>query len=131
MAPIFPLRLNRVLKNAARRLQSSARKPLRDTRRLTAMKRDPSSGKSHRRNTAPMLSSPRCGAKTRSGQSCNAPRVSGKPRCRMHGGANGSGAPAGNSNALKHGLHTKEARERRSAIRRLIRDAEETLAEVE
>jgi uncharacterized protein YjcR len=31
----------------------------------------------------------------------------------MHGGAEGSGAPKGNKNALKHGRYTKEAIQRR------------------
>jgi hypothetical protein len=67
----------------------------------------------HPRNTAAMLSSPRCGAKTRNGGACRSPAVHGKKRCRMHGGAPGSGAPKGNKNALKHGLFTKEAIEQR------------------
>jgi hypothetical protein len=37
-----------------------------------------------------------CGAKTRSGKPCMSPAVNGKMRCRMHGGAAGSGAPRGN-----------------------------------
>ena len=49
----------------------------------------------HPRNTGPMRSSRRCGAKTRSGKPCMSPAVSGKKRCRMHGGAPGSGAPIG------------------------------------
>jgi hypothetical protein len=53
----------------------------------------------HARNTGPMLASPRCGAKIRSGGSCRSPAVRGKRRCRMHGGAPGSGAPRGNQNA--------------------------------
>ena len=57
----------------------------------------------HRRNTAPMLASPRCGARTRSGSPCRSPAVNGKKRCRMHGGAKGSGAPRGNKNALSTG----------------------------
>ena len=32
-------------------------------------------GKTHRRNTGPMLSSPRCGARTRSGKPCRSPAV--------------------------------------------------------
>jgi hypothetical protein len=56
--------------------------------------------RTHRRNTGPMLSSPRRGAKNRAGKSCLAPAVRGKTRCRMHGGAPGSGAPRGNTNAL-------------------------------
>ena len=62
----------------------------------------------HKRNTGPMLRSRRCGAKTRAGSPCQSPAVKGKKRCRMHGGAKGSGAPRGNKNALKHGLYTYE-----------------------
>ncbi len=85
---------------------------------------------SHPRNTGPMLKSPRCGAKTRRGTPCQSPAVSGKRRCRMHGGAPGSGAPRGNQNALKHGLYTKEALEERRALRELMRDARQTLEEI-
>ena len=74
-------------------------------------------GLNHNRNTSAMQASPRCGAKTRSGKLCNSPAVSGKKRCRMHGGAPGSGAPKGNKNALKHGFYTREAREERQALR--------------
>src|ERR1700676_3200215 len=74
----------------------------------------------HRRNTGPMLSSRRCGAKTRSGKACMSPAVSGKKRCRMHGGAPGSGAPRGNKNALKHGRYTREAIEERRQMRALV-----------
>ena len=38
-----------------------------------------------------MLSSRRCGAKTRSGAPCRAPAVRGKNRCRMHGRRAGRG----------------------------------------
>jgi len=62
------------------------------------------------RNTGPMLASPRCGAKTRSGGACRSPAVHGKKRCRMHGGAPGSGAPRANQNARKHGLFTSDRR---------------------
>ena len=74
----------------------------------------------HPRNTGPMLSSPRCGAKTRSGKPCNAPAVRGRRRCRMHGGAPGSGAPRGNQNALKHGMYTRKALEERRAVQDLL-----------
>ncbi len=36
---------------------------------------------------------PRCGARTRHGKPCQSPILKGKRRCRMHGGAHGSGAP--------------------------------------
>jgi uncharacterized protein YjcR len=77
----------------------------------------------HPRNIGPMLSSLRCGAKTRSGNPCRSPAVSGKKRCRMHGGAPGSGAPRGNKNALKHGLYTREAIAERRQVRGLIRQS--------
>lgn len=78
-----------------------------------------------------MLESPRCGARTRRGSPCRAPIVAGKTRCRMHGGAEGSGAPAGNQNALKHGRFTREAMADRKALRALIREVNETLTRIE
>jgi hypothetical protein len=51
------------------------------------------------------------------------PAVSGKKRCRMHGGAPGSGAPKGNSNALKHGRHTRQAIAERRQDNALLREA--------
>src|SRR5262249_36413089 len=65
---------------------------------------------------------PRCGARTRSGRPCQLPPVTGKTRCRMHGGAAGSGAPTGNKNALKHGRYTAEAIAWRRDLRTLIRE---------
>lgn len=73
----------------------------------------------------------RCGAKTRSGRPCRAFVVTGKTRCRMHGGAAGSGAPKGNRNALKNGLFTGEAIARRKALRSLIRRARKLVEEIE
>lgn len=74
-------------------------------------------------HAAPMLTSPRCGAKTRSGAACRAPAVHGKPRCRMHGGAQGTGAPGANQNARKHGLFTGEAIAERKELLVLLREA--------
>ena len=85
----------------------------------------------HERNTGPMLTSPRCGAKTRSGKPCQSPTVRGRKRCRMHGGAKGSGAPPGNRNAMKHGLYTRLAIEERKMLNRLIRDSKKLLEEIE
>ena len=82
----------------------------------------------HKRNTKPMLTSLRCGARTRAGTSCRSPAVRGKSRCRMHGGAKGSGAPRGNRNALKHGAYTRAALLERSEIRELIKESETFLA---
>ena len=85
---------------------------------------------SHKRNTIPMLASPRCGAKTRTGNRCRSPAVRGKKRCRMHGGAKGSGAPKGNQNALRHGGHTKVAREQRARLRAYVRQAAKLLKDL-
>jgi hypothetical protein len=74
----------------------------------------------HIRNTSPMLASPRCGAKTRSAGVCRSPAVHGKKRCRMHGGAQGSGAPTANQNARKHGLFTRDAIAERRRIQALL-----------
>ena len=81
----------------------------------------------HNRNTAPMLNSLRCGAKTRTGGQCRAPAVREKRRCRMHGGAKGSGAPKGNQNALKQGSFTQDALQERAVIRELSRKTKEML----
>ena len=84
----------------------------------------------HGRNTGPMLSAPRCGAKTRSGKPCKSPAVRGKKRCRMHGGAPGSGAPRGNQNALKHGFYTREALAERRRVQDLLRQSRELLQKI-
>ena len=63
----------------------------------------------------------RCGAKTRVGDSCRAPAVRGKKRCRMHGG-NKSGAPNGNRNAWKHGDRSAEAEFQLKALSKCNRD---------
>jgi hypothetical protein len=84
----------------------------------------------HIRNSGPMLASPRCGAETRSGGLCRSPAVHGKKRCRMHGGAQGSGAPRANQNARKHGLFTREVIAERSQIRALLGEAQKLLEEM-
>ena len=81
-------------------------------------------------NTDPMLASPRCGAKTRCGGQCRSPAVRGKKRCRMHGGAQGSGAPRANQNARKHGLFTRDVIAERRRIQALLGDARKSLEEM-
>lgn len=66
----------------------------------------------------------RCGAKTRSGQPCQSYTVQGRRRCRMHGGAAGSGAPRGNQNGLKHGWYTREAVLLRQLAKQTVRQIE-------
>ena len=81
----------------------------------------------HIRNTGPILASPRCRAKTRSGGACRSPAVHGNKRCRMHGGAQGSGAPRANQNARQHGLFTREAIAERRQIQALLGEARKFL----
>jgi hypothetical protein len=71
----------------------------------------------HPRNIGPMLDSLRCGARTRAGTPCRSPAVRGGMRCRMHGGGAASGALPGNTNALSHGLHTRDAVEERRQVK--------------
>ncbi|WP_330218354.1 hypothetical protein [Methylobacterium sp. WSM2598] len=57
--------------------------------------------------------------------------MSGRTRCRMHGGALGSGAPNGSSNGrYRHGLRTKEALALERRTRQLLRAARATLADL-
>ena len=84
----------------------------------------------HIRNTGAMLASPRCGAKTRRGGACRSPAVNDRRRCRMHGGAPGSGAPMANRNARKHGLFTRDAIAERRRIRALLGEARRLLEQM-
>jgi glucans biosynthesis protein len=63
----------------------------------------------------------RCGAKTRAGTACLSPSVRSKKRCRMHGGAKGSGAPKGSQNAFKHGFYVQTERMIRLRASSIIR----------
>ena len=84
----------------------------------------------HLRLTAPMRASPRCGARTRAGAACRAPALRGRTRCRMHGGAPGSGPPRGNSNARKHGMFSREVIVERERVRDLLGEARRLLREM-
>jgi hypothetical protein len=48
-----------------------------------------------------------CGAKNRRGHPCQRPPQPGKKRCWYHGGADRSGAQAGNKNGVKHGFYSR------------------------
>jgi len=67
---------------------------------------------------------PRCLATTRSGTACQSPAVRGKRRCRMHGGAAGSGAQLGNRNAYKHGACSRAVLDMAKMLREFQRNAE-------
>lgn len=77
-----------------------------------------------------MQASPRCGVRTRSGSPCRPPAVKGHRRCRMHGGAAGSGRQRGNRNALKNGLYCRELVELRRRLRELAAETREVLEQV-
>jgi hypothetical protein len=71
----------------------------------------------------PLRQAPRCGAKTRSGTPCRSPAVTGRRRCRMHGGAQGSGGPRGPRNGnYKHGRYTADTIATRRWLRERIRE---------
>ncbi len=75
------------------------------------------------RRLANMAKAPRCGAKTRTGHPCRQAAVRGRTRCRMHGGAKGSGGPRGDRNGnFQHGLWTRESIEMRKITRAKIRE---------
>jgi hypothetical protein len=65
-----------------------------------------------------------CGARTRSGKPCRSPATK-KGRCRLHGGASGSGGPPGERNGqYRHGERTKTAiaeRQKFSALLKMLR----------
>ncbi len=78
---------------------------------------------------------PRCGAKTRLGHPCRAPKVHGRKRCRMHGGnSTGPRTPEGLERSRKagwkHGARSREVREmlaenrqRWRALKDMLRDS--------
>jgi hypothetical protein len=47
--------------------------------------------------------------------------VTGRVRCRLHGGADQSGGQPGNRNALKHGRYSTEAITQRREVAALLR----------
>lgn len=73
----------------------------------------------------------RCLARTRRGKSsfCQARKVSGRKRCRMHGGTS-DGAPKGNKNAFKHGKYSREVIEKRKNAVKLKREFMELLRQM-
>lgn len=72
---------------------------------------------------------PRCGAKTKhnNGNPCRSPAVRNKKRCRIHGGAKGSGARIGNANALKHGGTSSKIKKLKKNIKQLLHDSHNLL----
>jgi glucans biosynthesis protein len=57
--------------------------------------------------------------------------ANGKGRCRLHGGALGSGAPSGPRNGnYRNGRHTKEAIAERRFVRALLRQSRELVQQI-
>jgi len=67
---------------------------------------------------------PICGARTRAGAPCDRAPEPGRRRCRLHGGAPGTGAPPANTNARKHGRYSGKSRELRALGRLQNRTAD-------
>lgn len=88
------------------------RRPLHHPPALRAAIRGTPARCGHRRAAAPGRGTP-----------CQAPAVAGKARCRLHGGAKGSGARPGNRNAWKHGRRGAAALDRQRMLRKLWRNA--------
>ena len=79
----------------------------------------------------PLRQARRCGARTRNGSPCQSPAVREKRRCRMHGGAKGSGAPPGKRNGnYKHGQYTREALQERKTVTALLKALRANAAEI-
>lgn len=77
----------------------------------------------------PFMHSVRCGAKTRRGTPCKSPSVSGRKKCRMHGGTN-KGAPKGNKNAMSHGQTTSKVKAVRKAVRHMLKESRKLAQEI-
>lgn len=60
-----------------------------------------------------------CGAKTRADTACRNNPVTGKKRCRMHGGCSPSGKDHWN---YKHGYWSKEEKQQRAGMMRLMKE---------
>jgi hypothetical protein len=66
-----------------------------------------------------------CGAKTRNGTACRNNPITGKKRCRMHGGTSPSGKDHWN---FKHGYSTKEERQKHSEWMHQLRECRQKIA---
>ena len=79
------------------------------------------------RDPSRLNQAPRCNARTRRGTPCQSPAVTGRKRCRMHGGTEGSGSPPGNRKAFKHGCYSAEAIAKRRMVAALLRACRDQL----
>jgi hypothetical protein len=96
------------------------------------MKRDPMRQADLARRLSNLAKARRCGARTRAGSACKQAAVRGRARCRMHGGAKGSGGPRGDRNGnFKEGLWTRESVDQRKAMRARVKEVRALLRAIE
>jgi hypothetical protein len=73
------------------------------------MSSDPMNARGQKQQPRHFQTARKCGARTKSGKPCRSPATK-KGRCRLHGGASGSGGPLGKRNGqYRHGERTKAA----------------------
>jgi glucans biosynthesis protein len=90
---------------------------------LKRMQRDPLRQVDIARRLSNLAKAVRCRAKTRAGHPCRQTAIRGRGRCRMHGGAKGSGGPRGDRNGnFKHGLWTRANVAERRTMRAKVRE---------
>ncbi len=75
----------------------------------------------------------RCGARTRGGLKCKSPAMQ-NDRCRMHGGTStgprtSEGLERMRRANTRHGIYSEESRRLIQAVRKLVREAEQTAKE--
>jgi hypothetical protein len=96
------------------------------------MKHDPVRQADLARRLSNLAKARRCGARTRTGAACKQAAVRARARCRMHGGAKGSGGPRGDRNGnFKEGLWTRESVNQRKAMRERVNEVRALLRAIE
>jgi hypothetical protein len=88
------------------------------------MSSDPMNARGQNQQPPQFQTARKCGARTKSGKLCRSPATK-KGRCRLHGGASGSGGPLGKRNGqYRHGERTKAAiaeQQKFSALLKMLR----------
>jgi hypothetical protein len=88
------------------------------------MSSDPMNARGQNQQPPQFQTARKCGARTKSGKLCRSPATK-KGRCRLHGGASGSGGPPGERNGqYRHGERTKAAiaeQQKFSALLKMLR----------
>ena len=101
-------RLREVARDLVRRMEEEKE---RDARRTPIDVNSPMRAASPQNRTGNPADTPRCGAHSRTtGKPCKSRVVTGRNRCRMHGGAKGSGGQRGNQNAVTSGKYTAKVK---------------------